>query len=47
VYSAEAVKKMGAEKGYVIEKPDGIEPLQGLPVYEFNDQEFIIIPVEK
>ncbi|MDP2966793.1 MAG: hypothetical protein Q8N39_12280, partial [Pelolinea sp.] len=47
VYSAEAVKNMDTEKGFVIEKLDGIQPRQGLPVYEFNNQEFVIIPVQK
>ena len=46
-YSVEAVKNLKTEKGFVIEKLDGKQSLQGLPVYEFNNQQFVIIPVQK
>jgi len=46
-YSVEAVKNLKTEKGFVIEKLDGKQSLQGLPVYEFNNQQFVIIPVKK
>ena len=47
LYSEEAVANSVSEKGFIIQRLDGAEPEQGLPVYEFNGQRFEIIPVQK
>jgi hypothetical protein len=48
VYSPEAVAAMETEKGFIIQdKSSGDEQFQDYAGIQFNNQEFVIIPVQK